>query len=92
MLQDVDRSTTGVEDLIRRILDAMDANQIGPPAAHRKLVPLQVMRMLLRGKTVHPVGLERATKVWPDIEEVTSEYGDDYADEIAFDETAAVDL
>lgn len=92
LLQDVDRSTTGVEDLIRRILDAMDANQIGPPAAHRKLVPLQVMRMLLRGKTVHPVGLERATKVWPDIDEVTSEYGDDYADEIAFDETAAVDL
>ena len=88
LLQTIDRSTTAVEDLIRRILDAMDADQIGPPAAHRKLVPLQVMRMMLMGKQVHPIAIERAAKVWPDIEEVGSEY----ADETEFDAAAAVDL
>jgi hypothetical protein len=68
--QEVNRSIEDVEDLIERVLDAMDENQIGPPTANRKLVPLQVLRMRLEGKTVHPSALTKAESVWPDIEKV----------------------
>jgi len=67
LIADVEWSVDAVEELISRILDAMDADQISPKVVKAKLEPLQVLRRKLLGLACHPSAIRRAAAVWPAI-------------------------
>ena len=68
LLSNVQHTVEAVEALIERILDAMDKNLIGPAMTQRQLVPLQVLKLRLLGRAVHPAALPDAVRIWPELD------------------------
>lgn len=73
LLTNVARDLESIDQLIQRILNAMDKNLISPAMTHRQLVPLEVLKRKLLGRVVHPSALPEALRIWPDLEECPSE-------------------
>lgn len=68
LLANVEHTVEAVDELIERILDAMDKNLIGAAMTKRQLVPLQVLKRKLMGRAVHPSAEPEAVKLWPEFE------------------------
>lgn len=93
LIADVEWSVDAVEALIERILDAMDANQIGPKMVKTKLEPLQVLRRKLLGMTCHPSAIQRAAAIWPKIGiDLPPEEKTDEPETVAADAEAEIDF
>ena len=73
LLANVEHTVEVVEALIERILDAMDKNLISPAMTQRQLVPLQVLKLKLMGRVVHPAALPDAVRIWPELATCPSE-------------------